>query len=56
MAAYKITPIRNEEDYEAALDRIYALMHSEPGSEEFDELDVLADLIEHYEDKHYPMG
>ncbi|MCY3857584.1 MAG: transcriptional regulator [Gammaproteobacteria bacterium] len=56
MATNKIKPIRNEKDYEDALARVYALMHSEPGSEEFDELDVLADLVEHYEDKHYPIG
>ena len=52
----KIKRIRTEKDYESALARIDLLMDSEPGSDEFEELDVLADLVEHYEDKHYPMG
>ncbi len=30
-------------------------MDAEPGSAEFDELDVLADLVELYESKHEPM-
>lgn len=56
MANSKIKPIRTEKDYEAALARIDALMDAEPDSAEFDELDVLADLIELYESKHEPMG
>lgn len=31
-------------------------MEAVPGTEEFDELDVLADLVELYESKHYPIG
>ena len=56
MANSKIKPIRTEKDYEAALARIDALMEEEPGSVEFNELDVLADLVELYETKHEPMG
>jgi HTH-type transcriptional regulator/antitoxin HigA len=56
MANSKIKPIRTEKDYEAALTRIDALMDAEPGSAEFDELDVLADLVELYESKSVPMG
>lgn len=56
MANSKIKPIRTEKDYEAALARIDALMDAEPGGGEFDELDVLADLVELYESKHEPMG
>ncbi len=52
----KIKPIRTEKDYEAALARIDALMNAERDSAEFDELDVLADLVELYESKHNPMG
>lgn len=52
----RIKPIRTEADYEAALARIDALMDAEPGTAEGDELDVLADLVEHYEEKHEPMG
>ena len=56
MANSKIKPIRTEKDYEVALARIDALMDAEPGSAEFDEIDVLADLVELYESKHEPMG
>ncbi len=56
MANSTIKPIRTEEDYEAALARIDVLMGAEPDSPEFDELDVLADLVELYESKHEPMG
>ena len=56
MANGKIKPIRTEKDYKAALARIDALMNAEPDSAEFDELDVLADLVELHESKHDPMG
>ena len=52
----KIKAIRTEADYEAALARIDALMDAEPGTPEGEELDVLTDLVEHYEEKHVPMG
>lgn len=52
----KIKPIRTEGDYEAALVRVDALMGAEPGTPESDELDILADLVELYEDRHEPMG
>lgn len=51
-----IKPVRTEEDYEAALARIDALMDAAPGSPEGDELDVLADLVELYESRREPMG
>jgi len=51
-----IKPIRTEADYEAALERVDALMGAKPGTPEGDELDVLAELVEHYEEKHVPMG
>ncbi len=56
MSMGKIKAIRNEADYDAALLRIDALMDAEPGTSEGDELDVLTDLVEHYEEKHVPMG
>jgi HTH-type transcriptional regulator / antitoxin HigA len=52
----RVKAIHTEQDYEAALTRIDALMDAEPGTPEGDELDVLADLVEHYEDKRVPMG
>ena len=36
--------------------RISELMGAEPGGPEGDELDILADLVERYEDKHAPIG
>jgi HTH-type transcriptional regulator / antitoxin HigA len=51
-----IKPIRTEADYEAALARIEALMDAGRGTPEGEELDLLADLVEHYESKHVPMG
>lgn len=51
-----VKAIRSEADYNAALARIEALMDAEPNTPEGDELDVLADLVEHYEEKHVPMG
>lgn len=56
MANSKIKSIRTAEDCETALARIDALMDAEPDSAEFDELSVLADLVELYESKHEPMG
>ena len=52
----KIRAIRTEADYNAALARVDALMDADFGTPEGEELDVLADLIEHYEARHVPMG
>ena len=51
-----IRAIRSETDYKAALARIDELMDAEPGTPEGNELDVLTDLVELYEDKRIPMG
>src|SRR5215472_10617861 len=51
-----IKAIRSEADYEAALARIDRLMDAAPGTPEGEELDVLADLVEHYEERAIPMG
>ena len=51
-----VRPIRTEEDYEAALVRLEKIFQAEEGTPEGDEVAVLMDLVEHYEDKHYPMG
>ena len=56
MANGRITSIRTAKDHETALARIDALMDAEPDSAEFDELGVLAGLVELYESKHEPMG
>jgi len=48
-----IKPIHNEKDYDTALDRVDVLMELNPalGTDESDELEVLALLIEKYEEK-----
>lgn len=50
-----VESIRTEEEYDAALARIYELFHAAPGTPESDELESLVDLVEQYEDKHYPI-
>lgn len=50
-----IKPIRNEADYEAALERIHAIFGAQPDSDEGDELDILMLLVERYEELHYPI-
>jgi HTH-type transcriptional regulator/antitoxin HigA len=50
-----IKPIRSERDYEAALKEVERLWGGKIGTPEGDRLDVLATLIEAYEDKHFPM-
>lgn len=45
-----IKPIRNEMDYQQAITELETLWGSEPGTPEGDRLDVLATLIEAYEE------
>jgi HTH-type transcriptional regulator/antitoxin HigA len=47
--------IKTEADYAKALARVEKLMDAEAGTREADELDVLATLIESYEEKHHPI-
>ncbi len=49
----KIFPVHNEEDYERALEIVEELMDAEPGTEEFDMLEVWTTLIESYETRHH---
>lgn len=51
-----LKPIRNEADYRSALARIDVLMEALPDTPEGEELDVLTDLVEHYEAKQLPLG
>jgi len=52
----KIQPIRTDADHAAALRRIDRLMDAAAGTPEADELDVLATLVEAYEDRHFPVA
>lgn len=48
-------PIRDDAEYKKALARIEELMSAPEGSPEVDELEVLAILVEKYEEEHYPI-
>lgn len=50
-----IKPIRKERDHADALARVDEIFSARPGTPEFDELDVLATLIDVYERSHYPI-
>jgi HTH-type transcriptional regulator / antitoxin HigA len=49
-------PIRTEEDFDLARERIASLMSAAPGTPADDELDVLLTLAQAYERAHYPVG
>jgi HTH-type transcriptional regulator / antitoxin HigA len=50
-----IRPIKTERDHERALHRIAALLEAKPGTDEGDELEVLATLVDVYEAEHFPI-
>lgn len=50
-----LKPIRNEADYDAALDEVGRLWGAKSGTPDGDKLDVLATLIDAYEAKHHPI-
>ena len=50
-----VKPIRTQRDHKAALAEIERLFDAKPGTPEGDRLEVLATLVEAYEQQHYPM-
>lgn len=48
--------IKNEREHKAALARIDQLMDARPGTPQADELELLAALVEIYEDERFPVG
>lgn len=52
----KILPIRNEKDYQKALDRLEDIFDAKKGTEEGDELEILSILIDRYENENFPIG
>src|SRR5882757_2663675 len=50
-----VKPIRTKKDHQAALAEVERLWGAKSGTPDGDRLDVLATLIEVYEDIHYPM-
>jgi HTH-type transcriptional regulator/antitoxin HigA len=51
----EINPIKTDEDYRAALKEIDRLWLSPEDTPDGDRLDILVNLVEVYEGKHYPM-
>lgn len=51
-----IHPIRNDEDHRAALIEIESLWNAVDGSEEEAKLDILATLVEKYEESRWPLA
>lgn len=49
----EIRPIKTEQDYNLALERVNILFDAKPNTNEADELDILVTLIEKYEKIHY---
>lgn len=52
--ATEIKPLRTEEDYEAAVLEVQRLWGAKSGTPRGDRLDVLATLIEVYEERQFP--
>ena len=48
-------PIQSDEEHQAALARLWEVFYAEPGTAEGDEHAMLADLIEAYEETHFPI-
>jgi HTH-type transcriptional regulator/antitoxin HigA len=51
-----IRPIVTPDDHAAALREIDRLWGAEVGSDDGDKLDLLATLVESYEERHFPLG
>ena len=51
-----ISPIRNEKDYKKALERLEVIFDAKRGTKEGDELEILAILIDNYENENFPVG
>jgi len=51
-----MTSIKNEQEYAAALDAIEQLLEAEPGTPEGEKFEVLAKMIEDYDDIHHRLN
>ena len=51
----EIKPIKNEQDYEKALERLEIIFDAEINSKEGDEAEILSMLIDNYENQYYPI-
>ena len=48
-----IKPIRSETEFKAAQERLYEMRHAVPGTPEGEEFELLADLVEFYDEMHF---
>lgn len=51
----KIAPIKNENDYEKALERLEVIFDAASNSIEGDEAEILSMLIDNYENQYFPI-
>jgi HTH-type transcriptional regulator/antitoxin HigA len=51
----ELKPIRTEDDYKQAMQTLATLWGASQGTPASDQLDILATLIEKYEEEHFPM-
>jgi HTH-type transcriptional regulator / antitoxin HigA len=51
----ELKPIKTETDYRASLKRLEEIFDATLGTAESDELEILALMIDDYENKHYPI-
>ena len=51
-----IKPIRNEKDYQKALNRLEDIFDAKKGTEQGDELEILSILIDRFENEMFPIG
>jgi HTH-type transcriptional regulator/antitoxin HigA len=56
MDMYQLKPIKSEQDYDSALKRMEEIFHTDEGTEDGDEAEILMLIIEDYEEKYYPIG
>ena len=50
------TTIRNDQEYEVALEAIEQLLEAEPGTPDGEKFDTLAKMIEEYDDIHHKLN
>lgn len=51
----EIRPIKTENDYEQALERLEVIFDASPNSKEGDEAEILTMLIDNYENQYFPI-
>ncbi|WP_159638773.1 helix-turn-helix domain-containing protein [Sphingobacterium composti Ten et al. 2007 non Yoo et al. 2007] len=50
-----VKPIKTEQDYREALERLEVIFDAKPGTKEGDELEILGILLEKYEKEYFPI-